>query len=167
MDDIRNHYLGWLRDAHAMEQQALTMMGGMIGRLDKYPMLRQRIEQHVRETERQAAALQTLLDERDTGTSMVKDAIGKVAATGQSLSGLFASDEVVKGSTASYTFEHMEIAAYRVLIAAALVIEDDAAVSVFEKNLAEEQAMADWLLDHLEQTTRIFLARDEAGLPVR
>ncbi|WP_352904992.1 DUF892 family protein [Mesorhizobium sp. M0700] len=49
----------------------------------------------------------------------MKDAGGKVTAMAQSLSGFFAADEVMKGSLASYTFEHMEIASYTILIAAA------------------------------------------------
>lgn len=167
MEDIRDHYLAWLRDAHAMEQQALTMMRGMLSRLENYPVLCARIEQHITETERQVEALARLLEARDSGSSVVKDALGKAAALGQALSGMFADDEVVKGTMASYTFEQMEIAAYKVLITTAAVLEDTTALSVFEENLAEEQDMADWLFDRMDQTTRIYLARDEAGLPAR
>ena len=167
MEDIREHYLAWLRDAHAMEEQALTMMKGMLSRLENYPVLCARMEQHITETERQAEALRKLLEGRDSGTSVMKDALGKATAFGQAMSGMFADDEVVKGAMASYTFEHMEIAAYKVLISTATTLEDTTALAVFEQNLAEEQEMADWLLDHLDQTTRIFLARDEAGLQAR
>jgi len=38
----------WLGDAHAMEQQALTMLKGKESRLENYPDLRQRISQHIR-----------------------------------------------------------------------------------------------------------------------
>ncbi len=167
MEDLRDHYLAWLRDAHAMEEQALTMMRGMLSRLENYPVLCARMEQHVKETERQAEAVRKLLEGRDSGTSLVKDALGKAGALTQAFSGMFADDEVVKGTMASYTFEQMEIAAYKVLISTASVLEDTTAIAVFEQNLVEEQDMADWLFDHLDQTTRIFLARDEAGLPAR
>lgn len=164
MDGIRDHYHAWLRDAHAMEEQALTMMRGMTGRLEDYPALRARLEAHIGETERQAADLRALLETRATSTSMVKDVLGKLMATGQALGGLFASDEVVKGAMAGYTFEHMEIAAYKVLISAAAMAGDTAAIAVFERNLNEEIAMAEWLAGHLDETTRNFLARDEADL---
>jgi ferritin-like metal-binding protein YciE len=36
----------WLRDAHAMEQHALTMLKGQESRLENYPQLRDRISQH-------------------------------------------------------------------------------------------------------------------------
>lgn len=167
MDDIREHYMAWLRDAHAMEEQALTMMRGMLSRLENYPVLCARMEQHIKETERQAESLKQLLESRDSGRSIVKDTLGKASALGQALGGMFASDEVVKGAMASYTFEQMEVAAYKVLISTASALEDTTAIPIFEQNLAEEQDMADWLFDHLDQTTRIFLARDEAGLPAR
>uniref|UniRef100_UPI00191242B9 DUF892 family protein n=1 Tax=Klebsiella grimontii TaxID=2058152 RepID=UPI00191242B9 len=41
------HYHDWLRDAHAMEKQAESMLESMAGRIDNYPDLRARIEQHV------------------------------------------------------------------------------------------------------------------------
>ncbi len=167
MDDIRDHYVAWLRDAHAMEEQALTMMRGMLSRLENYPVLCARMEQHVAETERQAESLRKLLEGRDSGTSVMKDTLGKATAFGQAMGGMFADDEVIKGAMAAYTFEQMEIASYKVLISTAAVLEDTTAIPVFEQNLAEEQDMADWLFDHLDQTTRIFLARDEAGLPAR
>ncbi|MEH0070148.1 ferritin-like domain-containing protein [Pannonibacter sp. Pt2-lr] len=164
MEEIRENYLSWLRDAHAMEEQALTMMRGMMSRLENYPELSARIRQHITETERQEDALRKLLEDRATDTSTVKDVMGKMTASGQALSGLFASDEVVKGGMASYTFEHMEIAAYKVLIAAARELGDEPAIAVFQKILTEEQDMADWLFEHLDGTARRFLERSAADL---
>ena len=37
MEQTRMNYLAWLRDAHAMEEQALMMMRGMVSRLENYP----------------------------------------------------------------------------------------------------------------------------------
>ncbi|NGM46136.1 ferritin-like domain-containing protein [Rhodobacter sp. SGA-6-6] len=167
MEETREHYLAWLRDAHAMEEQALTMMRGMRSRLENYPDLSARIDRHIAETEGQAEDLRRLLEGQDTGSSVMKDAMARMTATGQALSGMFVGDEVVKGSMASYTFEHMEIAAYKVLIAAAKQLGETGAVAVFERILVQEQDMADWLFDHLDQTTQIFLARDEANLQAK
>jgi ferritin-like metal-binding protein YciE len=46
----------WLRDAHAAEEQAETMLSGMARRIENYPELKARIEQHIGETQRQADA---------------------------------------------------------------------------------------------------------------
>jgi Uncharacterized protein conserved in bacteria len=44
------HYHDWLRDAHAMEKQAESMLESMASRIENYPDLRARIEQHSNET---------------------------------------------------------------------------------------------------------------------
>jgi ferritin-like metal-binding protein YciE len=61
----------------------------------------------------------------------------------QGFSGIFAGDEVMKGSLASYTFEHMEIASYRILIAAAEEVGDDKTARTCRKILGEEESMAE------------------------
>ncbi|WP_273692375.1 ferritin-like domain-containing protein [Ketogulonicigenium vulgare] len=167
MDTTREYYLTWLRDAHAMEEQAITMMEGMAARLEHYPALKAKILQHVEETKGQLAALQSLLDRADTNSSMVKDTMGKIAAKGQAFGGMFTTDEVIKGAMASYTFEHMEIAAYEVLIATAQKLGDVEAVTVFEQILQQEYDMAAWLSDHTPETTDIYLSRSEADLEAK
>lgn len=77
------------------------------------------------------------------------------------MSGLFVSDEVVKASLASYAFEHMEIASYRALIAAASVCGDMETKRICEEILPQEQAMADWLAERLPGTVQKFLMRDD------
>ena len=53
------------------------------------------------------------------GYVRVEDRLGKIVGTAQQLSGLFASDQVLKSGIADYAFEHYEIASYKMLIAAA------------------------------------------------
>lgn len=167
MEQTRQNYLAWLRDAHAMEEQALAMMQSMASRLETYPQLRKRIQDHIRETEGQVAALSRLLDRQGAGSSVVKDTLGKMTAFAQSMSGMFTGDEVVKGTLGSYTFENMEIATYRILITAAEQLGDTEAVDVFIRCLEEEEAMADWLAGHSAEITRTYLSRAELDLPAQ
>lgn len=159
------NYLAWLRDAHAMEEQALMMMRGMVSRLENYPQLRMQIQKHIGETEEQLASLGRLLNRQGAGSSLVKDTMGRVTALAQSMSGMFTGDEVVKGTLASYTFENMEIASYRILITAAEQLGDAEAIQVFTHCLHQEEAMAKWLADHAAEITRSFLSRAELDLP--
>jgi len=39
-----------------------------------------------------------------------------------------------------------------------------AALPALKQSLAEEEAMAAWIDDHLAETTRLFVARSEAGV---
>lgn len=167
MTEARNTFLDWLRDAHAMEAQAETMLTSQIGRLESYPDLKMRMEQHLRETEAQRNALGDLLESLGEDRSVMKDTMGKLMAAGQGLSGLFVADEVMKGSLASYTFEQMEIASYTMLIAAAEAVGERQAVQVLSGILAEEQAMAAWLAENLQPLTRSFLARQDSELQAK
>jgi ferritin-like metal-binding protein YciE len=66
---------------------------------------------------------------------------------------------IVKGAMASYTFEHMEASAYRVLIAAAEAAGDAQTKAVCERILQEELSMASDLERHLPDLTRRYLSR--------
>ncbi|CCM79440.1 ferritin-like domain-containing protein [Rhizobium mesoamericanum] len=158
----RDNLIAWLRDAHAMEEQAETMLSSQHRRLENYPKLKARIGQHLAETKQHAALLKGCLERMSGGASTMKDTAGKLTAIAQGLSGVFASDEVVKGSLASYTFEHMEIASYRILIAAAESLGDAETVSVCRRILDDEVAMAKWLEEHIGAVTLQFLSRDES-----
>ena len=161
MTQAREHLLDWLRDAHAMEQQAEQMLKGQAARIENYPKLKARIEQHIQETLGQQQLLEGCIQRLGGSPSVMKDAVGKLMAMGQAVGGMMASDEIVKGSMASYVFEHMEIASYRTLIAAAQAVGDMETQRVCERILAEEEAMAQWLQENLGEVTQQFLVRDE------
>jgi ferritin-like metal-binding protein YciE len=98
----KEHLVDWLRDAHAMEQQAESMLQSMAERLEHYPVLRARIVEHISETQWQRSQLEACLSRLGASPSAMKDMGGKLMAFGQAVSGMFVSDEVVKGSMAGY-----------------------------------------------------------------
>ena len=153
--------LDWLRDAHAMEEQAEQMLTAQASRLEHYDALRTRIEQHIDETRRQGEQVRACIERLGGSTSAMKDLGGKTLALFQGMSGLFVSDEVVKGVLASYAFEHMEIASYRILAAAAEAVGDLETKRVCESICREEEAMAGWLHEHMGQITVQYLRRTE------
>lgn len=157
----------WLRDAHAMEEQALTMLNAQAQRLEHYPELRNRIEKHIQETESQERRLRELLEQNGGGTSAMKDAMGKMTAMMQGMSGLFAGDEVVKGAMAGYVFEHLEIASYRALAAAAAAAGDTRTEQLCESILEEEENMARWLDEHMPQIVETFLEREARDMTAK
>jgi ferritin-like metal-binding protein YciE len=156
---VEENFMAWLRNAHAMEEQAVTMLTALAGRTGDYPEVKARIEQHLGETRKQAEALEACIKRRGGDTSTLKDMAGKVIAFGQGMSGMFVDDEIVKGAMASYTFEHMEVAAYRVLIATAEAVGDPQTKAVCERILEEELSMASDLEGHLPNLTRKYLSR--------
>src|SRR3954470_10363381 len=161
MADARDHLLSWLKDAHAMEQQAETMLTSQIARLKHYPDLRRKMEEHLEETRRQASLVDDCIRRLGGDSSAIKDTMGKMVAFGQGLSGLFVDDEVIKGSLASYTFEHMEIASYNILVAAAEACGDTTTAAICSRILKEEEAMAKWLATQTPNLVRAFLQLEE------
>jgi ferritin-like metal-binding protein YciE len=53
MTKLEENLMSWLRNAHAMEEQAETMLKSLAGRTGDYPDVKARIEQHLTETQRQ------------------------------------------------------------------------------------------------------------------
>jgi ferritin-like metal-binding protein YciE len=159
----RDNLTAWLRDAHAMENQAIEILEKQASRLEHYPELRAKVRTHLEETHRQAERVERCLHQLGTDTSTLKTAAGKMIGTAQQLSGLFASDEVLKSSIADYAFEHYEIASYKMLIAAAAEAGEHEVERSLQENLREEEAMAVWLSQHLPEVTRQYLRREAAG----
>jgi ferritin-like metal-binding protein YciE len=155
----KENLLDWLRDAHAMEQQAEKMLKAQSERLEHYPQLKARIDQHIQETLGQQKLVDECLTRLGGSSSTLKDLTGKLMAFGQAVGGSMMSDEVIKGAMAGYVFENVEIATYTALIAAAKAAGDPQTQAACEQILPQEQAMAAWLLEHLPEITEAFLVR--------
>jgi ferritin-like metal-binding protein YciE len=163
----REHLVAWLRDAHAMELQSIELLEKQAGRLEHYPELLAKVRAHLAQSHSQAQRVERCLARLGAGPSGAKDLAGKMVGATQQLSGLFAGDEVVKSALADHTFEHYEMASYRVLIAAAEEAGEPEVARICEEILHEEEAMADWLAGHLPELTRRYLDRDAAGEPAK
>ncbi|UAW97510.1 ferritin-like domain-containing protein [Halopseudomonas nanhaiensis] len=161
-DSKVKNLVDWLRDAHAMEQQAETMLKAQSERLEHYPELRARIEEHITETQGQRELIEQCLARYDASPSGIKDFGGKMMAFAQGVGGSIMTDEVVKGAAMGYVFENLEIASYTVLIAAAKEVGDTETQRACETIIEQEIAMAQWLKDHLPQVVSAFLTRDAA-----
>ena len=158
-DERIERLIEWLRDAHAMEAQAETMLTKQASRIEHYPELKARIEQHIAETQNQAKLIEGCLQRYDTSNSGIKDLGGKMMAMGQAMGGMMVNDEIVKGAQMGYVFENLEIASYEILIAAADAVGDTQTAEVCRRILVEEEAMADWMRSHLAELTQAYLTR--------
>lgn len=158
-DRINEELNQWLRNAHAMEEQAEKMLEAQSSRIENYPELAAGIDRHLAETRRQKERIEQCLARRGTASSGMKDVAAKFAAVMQGVGGSMAGDEVVKGAMASYTFEHFEISAYKTLIAAAELAGDSETARVCAEICREEEAMADQLAGLLPQVATTYLQR--------
>jgi ferritin-like metal-binding protein YciE len=161
--ELRSIFVIGLKNAHAMENQALSILRPQASRIESYPAVLERLKSHINETEAQEARLEELLASMDASPSTLKDTAlsigGSLAAVGHSMAG----DEILKNSFANFAFENYEIAAYSSLLTLAEAGGYRQAETVLKQNLREEEAMARWLSDNLASVTRQFANLREAG----
>ena len=72
MEKMQEHLVEWLRDAHAAEKQASTMLSGTASRLSRYPEFSEGLRQHGQMSDRQAKDLEECLSRLGEGTSAIK-----------------------------------------------------------------------------------------------
>jgi len=156
-------YTTGLRNAHALENQAIELLERQVGRLENYPEMSARMQQHIEESRAQAKRLDELLAALDTSASALKDAALSFMGNMAALAHAPATDEVIKNTFANYAFEHYEIATYRSLIMLAETVGHADAIRLLGQSLSEEEAMARWIDEHLKDTTLRYLRRSESG----
>jgi ferritin-like metal-binding protein YciE len=163
LDTAREVYISGLRNQHAVENQAVELLERQIGRLENYPEMADRMRQHLGESKQQATRIEEILAGLNTSHSAFKDMVtsfmGNVAALGHAS----ASDEVIKNTFANYAFEHYEIASYQSLLVVADVAGQQASAALLQQSLKEEQAMAQWIEDHLKPTMLRYVERYASG----
>jgi ferritin-like metal-binding protein YciE len=152
-----------LKNAHAMENQALSIMKPQASRIESYPDVEAQLKRHIAETEGQISRLERILDSLDDDKSSLKDLALSLAGTFAAVGHTVAPDEILKNSMANFAFENFEIAAYKSLIALAEASGNHRAIADLEANLNEELAMAEWLDQNIEEVTLKFASLKEAG----
>jgi len=154
---LRSVYLSGLRNAHALEHQALGMIDRQLDRLDSFPEVADRLRLHRGETEQQIVRLDEVLGGLGERASGIKDAglnmMGNLAALGHAA----AEDEILKNAFANCALENFEIASYKSLIVMADVAGEGAGIAALQQSLREEQSMAQWCEESIERITQRYL----------
>lgn len=160
MSSQRDTFVAWLRDAYAMEKQAIDLLHAQLDRLRHYPEMQGRLREHLEETRGQVAVLERCLKRYNAEPSTFKEAATRFVGMVQSLTTSMADDEVVKDALATSTFEAFEIASYRCNIAAAEILGDQETRRDLEGILAQEQRMQAWMEEQLPVVARLYLQRE-------
>jgi len=162
-DDNRDLLIAGLKDAYAVKTQALDMMRMQHRRLDKYPELKVRVGKHVTETENQMKRLEECLAKFNESPSTIKDTAMRLVGNVQSMFHATAEDEVIKNMFANNAFENFEIATYKGLAAMAEAVGAHDVADAARQSLHEEEDMARFVSEHIEQTVREYMAMRESG----
>lgn len=162
-DTIQSVFVTGLKNAHAVENQALALMDRQIEHLADYPEVEQQLRAHRAETEEQIQRLDEILASFDTSNSTLKDAALSFTGSMAAIAHVFAPDEILKNSFANYAFENFEIAAYRSLLTLADAGSFATATPLLQATLTEEERMASWVLETLPAITLKYVSLRASG----
>jgi ferritin-like metal-binding protein YciE len=141
VDDQLNAYL---RDAHAIEEQALPQMRAAPGLAVDSP-LATAFRQHLGETEHHEALIRDRLEARGVAPSRLKDALFKAGGFAFVLFARSQPDTPGKLVSHALSYEHLELAGYELLRRIAEIAGDDTTVMVARAIREDERAMSERL----------------------
>ncbi len=145
-DDLGKQLEAYLEDAHAIEAQAIALLGKsseIVGQDELAAAFRE----HLVETREHSRLVEARLQARGASASASKDAALRIGAL--NWGGFFGAqpDTPVKLAGFAYAFEHLEIAAYELLRRVARRAGDSETEAVAEQILNEERLAAEALHD--------------------
>jgi len=158
-DDITDQLRKYLADAHAIEEQAITM-------LEKRPTassnrtdsgLEQVYEDHLVETREHAELVKERLDALGGDNSSIKDAAMRIGAVNWGT--FFAGHPDTPGKLAAFTFafEYLEIGGYEQLKRVARRANDEQTATAVERILAQERSAASRIEGMFDEAVRAAL----------
>jgi len=154
-------YLQWLNDAYSMELGLVPILENHAKDLESHSIDSARLRQHVAETKRHADLLKECIIRAGGEVSGLKAALGKTIGAAQSVSTGMFSDELIKNILADFATEHMEIAAYTSLIAAAELRNDTQTADACRLIRDEEISMAQHLKSQIPTITKHCFFEDQ------
>ena len=163
MTDIRDLYVTALQNTHALELQALQIMGRQVERLERYPEMADALRRHIAETHQQRDRLDEALESLASSPSALKEGVLGFMGNMAALAHAPADDEVLKNAFANRAFENYEIAAYDALLVFAEAAGHTTSIKAFEQSRREEVAMADQVAALVAPTARRYVELTTAG----
>jgi ferritin-like metal-binding protein YciE len=162
-DDIRSIYATALKNAHAVELQALQIMERQVERLERYPEMETILRRHIDETHQQRDRIEEALNAIAESPSALKEGVLGFMGNMAALAHAPAQDEILKNSFANHAFENYEIAIYTSLLTITEAAGQTRFVSAFETSLKEEQNTARQILEIVGPTTQRYLQLTTSG----
>jgi ferritin-like metal-binding protein YciE len=156
---INDQLIKHIDEAHAMEQNVLRMIDGMISTTDD-PEILQELEHHKLETEGHALKMRQRLEAHGASPSTVRQATGILGALAKMPLDLVRGDSAGRNARDAYSTEHMEIASYELLKRIALRAGDEETASACDEIIAQERAMAETIASNWDKFAELSLREE-------
>jgi ferritin-like metal-binding protein YciE len=163
MTSLSEELIKHIDEAHAMEQNVLRMLDGMIQTTDDPEILRD-LEHHRIETEGHAERMRRRLEAHGSAPSAIRQAGGILGALAKLPVDLVRGDKAGRNARDGYATEHMEIASYELLRRIAERAGDEETVADCRTIIAEEEAMARTIASSWDRFAEVSLR--EQGIAV-
>ncbi len=160
MDDKKDLFIAWLKDAYAMEKSIEATLREHAKDAKDYPMVQEKISQHADTTRDQGEKLKELIENMDESIPRIKAVSGEIMGKIQSYAKKFKEDKVIKNTLMDIATEAFEISTYKSLILTAERLGDDHAKEVLESILAEEEEMSGWAEENLPMLMEEFFMQE-------
>ena len=141
--------LTWLDDAYTIEHALIHVLERHAKEAKDHPEIQRRIDGHLAQTRRHAESVAERITALGGEPNAHEGMAGVLAPLQSLLSGAADEETILTNSIADYASENFEIATYQALIAAVQNRGDSETARVCREILADEQAMATWLDDHM------------------
>ena len=164
MSTVNEELIKHIDEAHAMEQNVLRMLDGMISTTDDPNIVRE-LEHHKMQTEGHAERMKARLAAHGAQPSMIREMGGILGAVMKMPMDMVRSEKAGRNARDGYTTEHMEIASYELLKRIAKHANDDDTVAACDEIIAQEQAMADTIAANWDRFAELSLREEGVTVP--
>jgi ferritin-like metal-binding protein YciE len=138
---LQEQLIKHLDEAHAMEQNVLRMLDGMISTTDD-PEILDALEHHKVQTQGHADRMAQRLEAHGAAPSTVRQLGGVLGALAKLPLDLVRGEKAGRNARDGYATEHLEIASYELLRRVAQKAGDEATATAASEIIEEERAMA-------------------------
>ena len=141
MDQLNAQLIKHIDEAHAMEENVLRMLDGMISTTDD-PEILDALEHHKLQTQNHSDRMAERLEAHETAPSTVKQIGGVLGALAKMPLDFVRGEKAGRNARDGYATEHLEIASYELLRRIAQRAGDEVTAQAAQEIIAEERAMA-------------------------
>ena len=146
-------------EAHAMEQNVLRMLDGMISTSDD-PEIVDALEHHKMETQRHADLMARRLEAHDASPSMVRQAGGVLQALAKVPLDLVRGEKAGRNARDGFATEHLEIASYELLARIADKAGDEETAKAAREIILDERRMAETISSNWDKFVELSLKEE-------
>jgi ferritin-like metal-binding protein YciE len=147
VDQLNAQLVKHIDEAHAMEQNVLRMLDGMISTADD-PEILDALEHHKLQTQQHADSMAQRLEAHGASPAATKQIGGVLGALARMPLDFVRGEKAGRNARDVYATEHLEIASYELLRRVAQKAGDDETARAAAEMIAEEAAMAKLIEAH-------------------